>query len=425
MDNFDKIIKQKVEQFEVPYNEAHWAEMDSKLNAIRTTKIKNNILGSVAALAVILVSSYFIFPSTETSKTLNNNIITGNNATEAVIDRNVNPSNEKSVEINNKIADKNATLNNNSLEESELEIVIEDSNNENKIDGANVDNDKKENNIVLNKTEVINNNFVNADFIVYNNKACLGEIVSFEPSENKQPVSYTWNFGDGTISREASPKHTYKESHNYTVTLTLVNRQTGKEYTTVQYDIVTVMPIPTANFSYTETSIKHNDNNLKYPYTTFKIKDVSKQSTYKWTFGNGENSTSINGKTIYKKAGNYTAILLVKDKINGCIKSIKKKITIINGANFYVENAFTPNNSGGNETFLPKALLDWEVQFEMTIINKTGKLIYKTSDKNEPWNGKMNNSGQVLNEGIYLWQVITYDCEGIPNRHHGKINLVK
>ena len=44
MDNFDEIIKQKAEQFEVPFNDAHWAEMDGRLNAIRAAKIKNTIL---------------------------------------------------------------------------------------------------------------------------------------------------------------------------------------------------------------------------------------------------------------------------------------------------------------------------------------------------------------------------------------------
>ncbi len=44
MDNFDKIIKEGVERFEVPYNDAHWAEMEGRLNKIRSTKIRNNII---------------------------------------------------------------------------------------------------------------------------------------------------------------------------------------------------------------------------------------------------------------------------------------------------------------------------------------------------------------------------------------------
>ena len=53
MDNFDKIIKEGVERFEVPYNDAHWAEMDGRLNKIRTTKIRNTVAGSFAAIAMV------------------------------------------------------------------------------------------------------------------------------------------------------------------------------------------------------------------------------------------------------------------------------------------------------------------------------------------------------------------------------------
>ena len=74
---------------------------------------------------------------------------------------------------------------------------------------------------------------------------------------------------------------------------------------------------------------------------------------------------------------------------------------------------------------MPGALLGWDVQFEMTIINKSGKEVYKTSDKSEPWNGRINNTGQILPISTYLWQVVTYDAEGIPHRHHGKIHLTR
>jgi gliding motility-associated-like protein len=418
MDNFDKIIKQKVEQFEVPYNEAHWAEMDGKLNSMRSAKIKKNIFGSAAVVAVVAISSYFIFSDNTPNKI--NNI--------GVVDNTASPI------TNNDVVIEESTTNN-------IETNVEEVANESKFEETNIeelvaepheivndevlDNQPLESEEKSNPTVITNNNSVNSEFIVYNNKVCLGEAVSFESQENDEPVSYTWNFGDGTISHKSNPKHIYKDSHVYTVSLSLLNRQTGKEYTSIQEDVVTIMPKPSATFSYTEVSVQHDDNKLKHPYTTFKIKDANKKNTYSWDFGNGETSKSAIAKTIYKKKGSYTTTLSVKNAVNGCINIVKEKVKIKQGIELYAPNAFTPNGNGGNETFIPKALLGWDVQFEMTVIDKAGNLVYKTSDKSEPWNGKTNNTGNILKEGVYMWQVIIYDFEGHSHTYHDQILLMK
>jgi gliding motility-associated-like protein len=86
---------------------------------------------------------------------------------------------------------------------------------------------------------------------------------------------------------------------------------------------------------------------------------------------------------------------------------------------------FTPNFDGNNDEFMPEALTTWDIKFEMIIKNKSGNVIFKTTDKNNAWNGSLNNQGNVLDEGVYLWQVITYDVNGKPYQHAGKINLLK
>jgi gliding motility-associated-like protein len=423
MDNFNEIIKQKVEQFEVPYNEAHWAEMDGKLNSIRSAKIKNNIFGSAAILAVVAISSYFIFSEKDTAINDNSNINTEESTPAFIV------SNETPLKVDNPIQNNNE---NTKVTEIINEAVPKENNSEvlnveatdftyNKgTENAPDEQEKKSNNKV-----VTNDNSINSEFFVFNNKVCLGEAVSFEASENDEPISYTWNFGDGTISHKVNPKHIYEDSHLYSVSLTLLNRQTGKEYTSIQEDIVTIMAKPKASFSYAEVSVQHDDNKLKHPYTTFKIKDTSKKNTYSWDFGNGETSKSNIAKTIYKKKGSYTTTLTVKNSLNGCVNIVEEKIDIKQGIELFAPNTFTPNGNGGNETFIPKALLGWDVQFEMTVIDKAGTLIYKTSDKSEPWNGKLNNSGNILKEGVYMWQVIIYDAEGSPHRYQDQILLMK
>jgi len=61
MSNINDIIKQKIAQFEVPYNEAHWAEMEGRLNKCNATKIKNNSLIAASTIIVIAISSILYF----------------------------------------------------------------------------------------------------------------------------------------------------------------------------------------------------------------------------------------------------------------------------------------------------------------------------------------------------------------------------
>lgn len=63
MKNFEEIIKKSAEQFEVPFNDAHWAEMDSKLNAIKSKKKNTILFGSATTVIVLLISAYFLTPS--------------------------------------------------------------------------------------------------------------------------------------------------------------------------------------------------------------------------------------------------------------------------------------------------------------------------------------------------------------------------
>jgi len=61
MDNFNNIIKQKAELFEVPFNDAHWVEMEARLNNIQSKKKKTLFLGSAAAIITISLSTFFLF----------------------------------------------------------------------------------------------------------------------------------------------------------------------------------------------------------------------------------------------------------------------------------------------------------------------------------------------------------------------------
>jgi len=63
MDNLDKIIKQKAEHFEVPFNDGHWVEMEARLNKISSKRTKKLFFGSTASVITLVIASYFLFPT--------------------------------------------------------------------------------------------------------------------------------------------------------------------------------------------------------------------------------------------------------------------------------------------------------------------------------------------------------------------------
>ncbi|MCO6500787.1 MAG: PKD domain-containing protein [Vicingus serpentipes] len=412
----DNLIKEKLEQFNVPYNESHWAEMEGRLNTIRTNKIKRNVMSTIGVSALIAISSYFYYANdnnqlTETKNTDTTEIISAENNTP-----------QKETTLNIKQTEQKNSSDSPTVNLSQNNTTVTD---KNVIEEKDID---KTISSPVNVTENTNNTnpketILSAEFIIFNNYVCMGEEVSFETQEKTVPVSYHWDFGDGTTSVKQNPTHRYNESGKFDVTLTLINRQTGVETKHTERNAVTILPQPQADFSYNETALKHDDNKLKYPYTTFYNKDVSNDNTYVWNFGNGETTTSPNPQTIYNQKGKYTVFLTVKNSY-GCYSSTSKNITIQHSFNLYAPNAFTPDGDGENDAFIPKALLGWDVQFEMIITDKTGKVVFQSSDKNEPWKGKLNNIGASLPAGIYLWKVITYDADKNPHQHMGKINLL-
>ena len=421
MDNFDEIIKQQVEEFNAPYNEAHWAEMEGRLNTIRTQKVKKNILVSAGTIAIISVAGYFYLSNHSDNKQITEK------ASVTTTTEITNPSNEsqqKEVVITEQ--NKQHVNPNTPIVSSSQNDVKE---NKTEPDNSSEENAKTAPASQVNTTNSNSNNHspqttsLKAEFSIRNNTVCMNEEVSFEAKESLAPVSYYWDFGDGTNSTEQNPTHRYEENGDFDVTLTITNRKTGEEAKYSQKKAVTIFPQPSANFSFTETSLKHDDNKLAYPYTKFYVKNSKPDEKYTWNFDNGETSTSKNAQTIHKKKGTYKVSLKVENSY-GCESIASKKVLIKNDYTLLAPNAFTPDNDGENDDFIPKALLGWDVQFEMVITDKTGKVVYQSSDKSAPWNGRLNNSGNQLPAGIYLWKVVTYDAEGKAHQHIGKVNLL-
>ncbi|MDW5551992.1 PKD domain-containing protein [Methanosarcina sp.] len=129
--------------------------------------------------------------------------------------------------------------------------------------------------------------------------------VSFTGQSTGSPASWKWNFGDGSNSTEKNPVHTYNESGLYSVKLTASNSNGSNALTKTGYIAVV------SNVSNTSvTSFSASPTSGKVPLTVnFTDKSTGKPTSWKWTFGDGDNSTEVNLVHTYNKSGNYTVAL--------------------------------------------------------------------------------------------------------------------
>lgn len=416
MDKFEDIIKQKVEQFEPKFNEAHWNALDQKLTSIKKTKIVKNTILSVAATVFVALGFYFIYQNSTPVYSVKTNLqqTASTNIEEEITDKEKSSLNPILVQEQKNV--KTPVL---PIEKIKLEKL------ETPISEKATDMMESKNEEVLNenidKSIKTNQEKLSSEFIVSNKKVCLGNEVSFDAIDKKELLSYSWDFGDGNFSTKPNPKHVFKQQGTFVVTLLVTNKKTGEEAKSMQN--ITILSLPNTDFTYQEQSTQFDDNKLKYPNTIFSCKG-EQSDTYEWNFGNSKIIKEKQPSFIFDKKGEYEVSLTAKGS-NGCTNAFTKTISIVNSFELYAPSAFTPNFDGNNDDFMPEALTTWDIKFEMVIKNKSGNIVYKTTDKNAAWNGSVNNQGNTLEEGMYFWQIITFDAEGKPYQHAGKINLMK
>ncbi|MEY2969819.1 MAG: hypothetical protein RLZZ599_192, partial [Bacteroidota bacterium] len=85
-----------------------------------------------------------------------------------------------------------------------------------------------------------------------------------------------------------------------------------------------------------------------------------------------------------------------------CPDTSKAMVRINPETLIFVPTAFTPNGDGDNEVFFATAVGIKE--FQLTIFNRWGEVMYSSSSASEHWDGNHPN-GAPAAEGVYTWSV--------------------
>ena len=172
----------------------------------------------------------------------------------------------------------------------------------------------------------------------------------FHGPEQRISDTWKWSFGDGNDSTEKNPVHTYNKEGNYTVALTTTsqggsNRVQISRYISVtsENSIVpqkTVDAVPVTAFSATPAI-------GSVPLTvSFKDQSTGAPTAWKWTFGDGGNSTEKNPVHTYNKAGKYN-VTLTASNANGNNALTKTGYILVSGVSDAPLSRFSASPTSG------------------------------------------------------------------------------
>jgi gliding motility-associated-like protein len=140
-----------------------------------------------------------------------------------------------------------------------------------------------------------------------------------------------------------------------------------------------------------------------------------------WNFGDGATSYEMHPTHAYDGMGDYLASLRVTNPL-GCTDSA---YTLVTGpVLLYIPTAFTPNNDGINDAF--KVVITDVVEYEISIFNRWGELVFQSVNPDEVWIGNNMNSGEhYVPNGIYSYRVKWKGARTDAEEFSGSIELMR
>ena len=428
-DKFSELLGDKLKDFEVPYNEAHWSEMSNKLDGIPTTgnpSIFSSTTFWAVASTVVVAGAIYLWSNSDTTVSEPQEIVQNEAQNSSIVE---NEDIAAQTEYNSEPSTSNNSETQVLTKDSEQSEAEEDAVDDKMEHYADMTEDqvKEESKSVVDKmvkdqedsfknTPNIDNSALKSNVLVESQILCDDMPISFKVDREISGAKYYWNFGDnGLTSRKMNPKHTFKKPGNYTVTL-LISKGEKNDYMAEKE--VIIGGSPKVEIEWDNKEITLND-----PYMPFEASGCD-QCTYEWTFNDEIKSTGKRAEFVVKKKGFHSVVLTAKSK-NGCLVENTESVHTPKGITMDVESAFSPNGDGNNDQFMPKELEISDVQFTLIVKDMTGQQVFESHDKYKAWNGKMENSGVDMPEGQYAWFVTFTDDRGKVHEQKGRISILR
>jgi gliding motility-associated-like protein len=224
-------------------------------------------------------------------------------------------------------------------------------------------------------------------------------------------LNYT--FSDGTTQNNVVKDIIYIYS---------LTNQSGCDSTIISY--LTVLESDNTEFLYTPLQPTADDE-----WITFFPKDSSIIDFYWQIFDSNEqllnnwNDTVLNLSLIQHPSNAYV-VCLSSNNANNCPSQTCEEIIPTGNIYIYVPNAFTPNRDGQNDFFSPVITGRPFMNYEFTIFNRWGEVVFYSTEYQESWDGTY--LGEISPLGSYVYTLYLKEVGNVNDyRYTGHVSIVR
>jgi gliding motility-associated-like protein len=178
------------------------------------------------------------------------------------------------------------------------------------------------------------------------------------------------------------------------------------------------------------TGSLRNDNSISLNWTAYNgwengvnsyvVQKFTQEGALLQTFDAGTTTTLIDDEEDLLHQA-LIFVVIANPSEPGIPASVSNRITVIKNPNLFYPRAFTPNSDNLNDVFnVYGQFID---EFEMSIFNRWGELMYTTTEISEGWDG--NFKSNQMPEGTYTFIVKILDRAGRNIKESGSVLLLR
>jgi gliding motility-associated-like protein len=241
----------------------------------------------------------------------------------------------------------------------------------------------------------------NVGFTVSDQEGCAPVTVSFTNTTSPAlSANCIWTMDDGTtIPACGNQVYTFDEVGSYTPSLYVISAD-GCSATYTLPAPINVYGYPTAEFSWAPEPAS-----VLNPVVNFSNESIDAVGYY-WNFGPYGASVDQNPTFTFpdEDLAEFPVCLYVSNEF-GCTDTMCHTVTMDSQLQVWVPNAFTPEQDGLNEIFLPVINGANPSTYHFMIFDRWGTLIFESFDMGEPWIGDIRGGNGFAQNDTYVWRL--------------------